>query len=141
MLPYLHPALARILRRSRRLERFFASLDQASRLDFDRYIREAKRDETRKRRLEHIMEHLSETMEAERDLPPLLRRAFAGNARARQGWELMPQTRRRSYLLNLFRSRYLDTRARCLELMLEDFVRYADRRGEDRVIGKTGDLS
>lgn len=127
MLSTLHPALARQLRRSRRLLRFFVSLSRTLRLDFDRYIRDAKREETRKRRLEHIMEHLSETMEAERDLPPALRRAFAGNARAREGWEIMPESRRRECLLNLFRSRYLDTRARCMELMLEDCVRYAER--------------
>jgi hypothetical protein len=52
-----------------------------------------------------------EAMEAELDPPPLMKAAFARNAEARRGWELMPQTLRRPYLIFIFRGRYPETRA------------------------------
>jgi hypothetical protein len=44
-------------------------------------------------------------MEAELDPPPLIKGAFARNAKGRQGWERMPQSLRRQYLISIFRSR------------------------------------
>jgi len=127
----IHPALARALRRRRRLGNFFASLEESWRQQFDSYIREAKREETRKRRVLRVIEHLTETMEAELDLPPLLRRALAGNPRARQGWDLMPQALRRHHLLTIFRSRYPETRAAWVEMVAGECARYADRHASE----------
>jgi hypothetical protein len=67
-----------------------------------------------------------EAMEAELDPPPLMKAAFARNARARQGWELMPQPLRRQYLIFIFRSRFPDTRDRYLEHTLLESARYAE---------------
>jgi uncharacterized protein YdeI (YjbR/CyaY-like superfamily) len=120
----LHPLLARALRRHR-LKRFFDSLSEATRNDFDRFISSVKKEETRLRRLEQTIEHLTEAMEAELDPPPLIKTAFARNAKARQGWELMPQSLRRQYLIDIFRSRFPETRLLHLENALREAAQYA----------------
>ena len=89
-----HPALARELRQSKRLQKFFDSLPESSRHQIDLEVREVKKEETRLRRAQHAAEYLMEAMEAELDPPPLIKAVFARNARARQGWELMPQSLR-----------------------------------------------
>ena len=80
----IHPVLARELRQSKRLQKFFDSLPESSRHQIDREIREVKED-TRLRRAQHAAEYLMEAMEAELDPPPLMKAAFARNTQARQG--------------------------------------------------------
>src|SRR5207253_11462208 len=50
------------------------------------------------RRAEQIAERLLTAMEAERDLPPILKAAFARDPRAYQGWQRMSPTQRRHQL-------------------------------------------
>jgi uncharacterized protein YdeI (YjbR/CyaY-like superfamily) len=121
----IHPALARELRQSKRLLKFFHSLPESSRRQIDDSVREVKKEETRKRRAHHAAEYLMETMEAELDPPPLIQRAFSRNAQARRGWELMPLSLRRQYLIAIFRSRFPETRARYLERTLLESAQYA----------------
>jgi|ERR1041385_4779599 len=122
----LHPLLARALRRHG-LKRFFNSLSESTRNDFDRFIRSVKKEETRLRRLEQAIEHLAEAMEAELDPPPMIKSAFSRNDKARRGWELMPQSLRRQYLIDIFRSRYPETRLLHLENVLREAAQYAGR--------------
>jgi uncharacterized protein YdeI (YjbR/CyaY-like superfamily) len=121
----LHPLLARALRRHG-LIRFFNSLSESTRADFDYRIRSVKREATRLRRLEQTIELLTTVREAELDPPPALKAAFTYNPQARRGWELMPQQTRRQYLIEIFRSPYPDTRARNLEYAVRESARYAD---------------
>ncbi|MFL6312679.1 MAG: YdeI/OmpD-associated family protein [Terriglobales bacterium] len=123
----IHPLLARELRESKRLQKFFNSLPESSRHQIDHEVREVKKEDTRLRRAQHAAEYLMEAMEAELDPPPLMRAAFRRNAQARQGWELMPQSHRRQYLIAIFRSRFPDTRAANLAFALLDAAQYADR--------------
>jgi uncharacterized protein YdeI (YjbR/CyaY-like superfamily) len=124
----IHPALVRELRQSKRLQKFFDSLPQSSRQQIDREVREVKKEETRLRRAQHAAEYLMEAMQAELDPPPMIKAAFDRNAKARRGWELMPQSLRRQYLIAIFRSRFPDTRARWLEHTLLESAQYADSR-------------
>ncbi|HET9282354.1 MAG TPA: YdeI/OmpD-associated family protein [Candidatus Angelobacter sp.] len=121
----LHPLLAHALRHHR-LKRFFNSLSESTRNDFDHFIRSVKREETRIRRVQQTIELLTEVMEAELDPPPLIKSAFARNEQARRGWELMPQSLRRQYLLAIFRSRFPETRIRYLERTLLESARYSE---------------
>ncbi|HZS26073.1 MAG TPA: YdeI/OmpD-associated family protein [Candidatus Angelobacter sp.] len=121
----LHPLLARALCRHR-LQRFFNSLPESTREQFDYSIRSVKKEETRQRRIQQTIELLTETMQAELDPPPLIKSAFARNAKARRGWELMPQSLRRQYLLAILRSRFPETRIRYLERTLLESTRYAE---------------
>ena len=122
----IHPRLARELRRHG-LKRFFNSVSESTRNDFDRFIRSVKKDETRLRRLDQTIELLTTAMEAEHDPPPLIKSAFACNAKARRGWELMPQSLRRQYLIDIFRRRYPETRLLHLENALREAAQYAGR--------------
>lgn len=72
----IHPVLARELRQSKRLQKFFDSLPESSRHQIDREVREVKKEETRLRRAQHAAEYLMEAMEAELDPPPLMKAAF-----------------------------------------------------------------
>jgi len=123
----IHPVLARELRQSKRLQKFFDSLPDSSRQQIDREVREVKKEETRLRRAQHAAEYLMEAMEAELDPPPLMKAAFRRNAQARQGWELMPQSLRRQYLIFIFRGRYPETRALYIERTILDAAQYAGR--------------
>lgn len=122
----LHPLLAHALRRHS-LKRFFNSLSETTRNDFDRFIRSVKKEETRLRRLEQTIEHLTEAIQAEIDPPPMIKSAFTRNVKARQGWDLMPQSLRRQYLIDIFRSRYPETRLLHLENALREAAQYAGR--------------
>jgi uncharacterized protein YdeI (YjbR/CyaY-like superfamily) len=121
-------AMACELRRSKRLQRFLNSLPDSTREQFKHFISSVKTEDTRLRRVQQTIELLTEVMEAELDPPPLIKSAFARNAQARQGWELMPQSLRRQYLIAIFRSRFPDTRARNLEFTLRQCAQYAGRR-------------
>jgi Bacteriocin-protection, YdeI or OmpD-Associated len=123
----IHPTLARELAKSKRLLKFFNSLPDSTREQIDRTIREVKKEETRQRRACHAAEYLMETMEAELDPPPLIRAAFTRNAKACRGWELMPQSLRRQYLIGIFSSRFPETRALYLERTVMESAQYADR--------------
>jgi len=121
----IHPLLARELRQSKRLQKFFDSLPESTRREIDHTIREVKKEETRLRRAQHAAEYLMEAMEAELDPPPLMKAAFRRNAQARQGWKLMPQPLRRQYLIFIFRGRYPETRALYIERTVLDAAQYA----------------
>ena len=129
----IHPALACELAKSKRLLKFFNSLPDSTREQIDNSIRNVKKEETRQRRAQQAAEYLTETMEAELDPPPLIRAAFARNPKARQGWELMPQSLRRQYLISIFRSRFPETRALYLERTLLESASYADSHTKESV--------
>ena len=123
----IHAALARALRQSKRLQKFFHSLPESSRQQIDREVREMKKEETRLRRAQHAAEYLMGAMEAELDPPPMMKAVFARNAKAHQGWQLMPQSLRRQYLIDIFRSRFPDTRAANLAHTVREAAQYAGR--------------
>ncbi len=122
----LHPLLARALRRHG-LIRFFNSLSESTRADFDYRIRSVKKESTRLRRLEQTIELLTIAKQAELDPPPALKAAFACNEQARRGWNLMPQPLRRQYLIFIFRSPYPETRALYIERTVLDAAQYVGR--------------
>ena len=104
----MHPSRTRQVQTSSEILQL---LPASTREQIDNSIRNVKKEETRQRRARHAAEYLMETMEGELDPPPLIRAAFARNPKARQGWELMPQSLRRQYLIGIFRSRFPETRA------------------------------
>jgi uncharacterized protein YdeI (YjbR/CyaY-like superfamily) len=60
------------------------------------------------------------TMEAELDLPPILKLAFARDPRAHQGWQSMTLLQRRGHLLGIFYCRTPESRDRRISKMLEE---------------------
>ena len=96
------PELSRQLRQSRPLQRFFASLEDYQRQWIVEWIHSARRDDTRRRRAVRAAELLMKVMDAESDLPPVLKIAFARSPKAGREWERWTLDHRRATLLRLF---------------------------------------
>lgn len=119
--------LLRIFRQAKPLQRYFDSLNYSTRRYIALWVEEGKHLETRRRRAEQLAERLLETMEAERELPPLIQMALQRNPKARTGWELMSAAHRRAHLLAIFYYRNPESRARRLAKAMEEMVEYGER--------------
>jgi uncharacterized protein YdeI (YjbR/CyaY-like superfamily) len=122
------PELKRVLSQDRSVVRWFDKLNYSTRKWIVDWVSDPKGHEARQRRAEQVSEQLLSTMEAERELPPILQRAFAGNPQAARGWDLMTPVQRRSLLLAIFYYRNPESRSRRLEKVLELAARVADRK-------------
>ncbi len=129
--------LLRELGESKRLLKFFESLNPSRRNEIARWIAESRNEETRRRRARQIAERLIETMEAERDLPPIMQLAFRQNPKAHEEWERMSQSHRRAHLLAIFYYRTPEARAnrlqKCLKEMLERAEKTAGRTKKSKL--------
>jgi uncharacterized protein YdeI (YjbR/CyaY-like superfamily) len=117
--------LQRALAEDRRLSRWFDRLNYSTRKYLTDWIADVKSPPARERRAEQIAERLLSTMEAERELPPILQVEFSRNSRAHQGWQRMSPTHRRAHLLAMFYYRNPEARARRIAKMMEDAEQFA----------------
>ena len=124
------PEMKKVFAEARSLERWFAKLSYSIRKWLMDGITQPKSPEARVRRAEQVAELLMSAMEAERELPPLLRVAFARNPKAQTAWERMTSTQRRGQLLAVFYYRNPEARARRLDKAVEEAIRLAERAGE-----------
>lgn len=111
--------LTRIFRQSKRLEKWFDSLSYSYRREIARWIAIPTAQSSRDRRADQIAERLLETIDAERDLPPLIKMALARDAVARAGWQRMTPIQKRGELMGVFYYRTPESRARRLAKMME----------------------
>jgi len=111
--------LERVFKQEKRLRKFYDSFNTSIRRWIADEIANRKSAAARERRAEQVAEQLLETMEAERDLPPLIKQAFAENPKAYAGWKTMTPLARRSQLLAVFYYRNPDSRARRLQKALD----------------------
>ena len=112
--------LKRFLAEDRALCRWFDNLSYSIRKWITDSITQPKSTDARLRRAEQIAERLLTAMEAERDLPPVLKAAFARDPRAYEGWQRMSPTQRRYQLLGIFYYRSPEARDRRIAKMLEE---------------------
>ena len=112
--------LKRFLAQDRALGRWFDHLSYSIRKWLTDWITQPKSTDARMRRAEQIAERLLTAMEAERDLPPILKAAFARDPRAYEGWQRMSSTQRRQQLLAIFYYRSPEARDRRIAKMLEE---------------------
>jgi len=126
--------LATLLDEERAFRRWYEQLSYSIRKWLGEWIVQVQSSEARVRRAEQIAERLLATMEAERELPPVLKAAFARDPRAYQGWQSMTPAHRRSHLLGIFYYRTPEARARRVAKMLEEASERADKatRGAPR---------
>ncbi|HMF92049.1 MAG TPA: YdeI/OmpD-associated family protein [Candidatus Angelobacter sp.] len=124
--------LVAVLRQSQRVKKFYESLNPSTRRDIARSIADMKSSDARNRRAERLAEHLMETIEAERQLPPLIERSLAQNPLAREGWKLMPPRQRRWHLLGILGYRSPESRDRRLEKAVQEMVKYAEKHASRR---------
>lgn len=112
--------LKRALSQDRSLRRCFDNLTYSIRRWIAVWIAQPKSAEARLRRAEQIAEQLLATMEAERELPPVLKAVFARDPRAYEGWQRMSASHRRHHLLGIFHYRSPEARDRRIAKMLEE---------------------
>ena len=119
--------LKRALAGDLQLRRWFERLNYSTRKEIGDWITQGKSAEARERRAQQVAERLLATMEAERELPPILQVAFARSSRAREGWERMSLSRRRTHLFGIFYYRSPEARARRLAKAVQDAEGLAER--------------
>jgi uncharacterized protein YdeI (YjbR/CyaY-like superfamily) len=118
--PVVVPAeMEKILKQEKQLRKFYDSFSDSIRRYVANEIASRKNPASRERRAEQVAEQLLETMEAERELPPLIMAAFANDPKAHAGWKKMTPLQRRGQLLGVFYYRNPDTRARRLAKAME----------------------
>ena len=118
----------RVLNEDRSFRRWFDQLGLSMRKWICDWIVSVKSPEARIRRAERIAEQLMATMEAELNLPPILKLAFARDPRAYQGWQSMTRLQRRGHLLGIFYYRSPEARDRRIAKMLDDALAHAERK-------------
>lgn len=119
--------LRNVLAQSRQLKKYYESFSHSIQREIAKWIADPKSSDARARRAEQIAERLLLTLEAERELPPVMRVAMAKNPKARAGWERMPPSHRRSHLLAIFYYRNPESRARRVAKAVEAMLAYADK--------------
>jgi len=129
--------LKRALSEERSLQRWFDNLSYSIRKWITDWIAQPKSAEARVRRADQIAEQLLTTMEAELELPPILKAAFARDPRAYEGWQCMSPTHRRHQLLSIFHYHNPLSRERRIAKMLEE----AAARGESVIRNKNAEVT
>jgi uncharacterized protein YdeI (YjbR/CyaY-like superfamily) len=122
------PELVAALKEDRRLRRWFDGLPEYTRKVMGAIVGEAKSAEAREKRAARIAEWLLLTLEAENELPPILRAAFLRQPQARAGWDAMTKTQRRNHLLGIFHYQAAGSRQRRVDQAVEDALRVAKRK-------------
>lgn len=120
--------LKRCLAEDRSLRRWFGQLNYSTRREIGDWIIQVKSAEARARRAAQIAERLLATMEAERELPPVLKAAFARDPRALAGWQRMSPSHRRGHLFGIFYYRSPEARDRRVAKTIEDAIAFAERK-------------
>ncbi len=124
--------LKRVFSQERPLLRCFDKLNYSTRKWIADWVSGVKSADARVRRSEQVAEQLLSTIEAERELPPMIQLAFARNPRAREGWEQMSNTARRGQLLAIFYYRTPESRARRLSKVVEAAAAFAEKKADKR---------
>jgi uncharacterized protein YdeI (YjbR/CyaY-like superfamily) len=124
--------MERALAEDRSLRRWFRDLNESTRKNAAQWVAAAKSVEARERRAVQLAERLLATMEAEKELPPLLRMAFDRDPQASAGWKMMSQARRRGHLLGIFYYRDPKTQAQRARKAVADAYAWAEKRNVGR---------
>lgn len=123
----LPPQLEAILKEDRVLKRWYDRLNHATRNYIGKWIVDVKSDEARARRADQIAERLLSVMEAEHELPPALKIAFASDPIAAKIWNDLAPSHRRNYLLAIFYYRDPQSRARRISKVFAELRQKRDK--------------
>jgi len=129
--------LLRELGQSKRLLKFFESLNPSRRNEIAKWLALCKTSEARTRRARQIAERLMETMEAERELPPILQLALRQNPKAAEQWERMSQSHRRAHLFRIFYYREPEARTRQVAKAIDQMLGRKPKPGNEEDFSET----
>jgi len=122
------PELKRILAEDKTFRRWFDALSYSIRKWISDWVVQPKSTSARMRRAEQVAEQLFSAMEAERELPPVLRLAFTRDPRALEGWNLMSPSHRRGLLIAVFYYRSPEARVRRVDRIVEEAIALAEKK-------------
>jgi Domain of unknown function (DUF1905)/Bacteriocin-protection, YdeI or OmpD-Associated len=122
--------LKRFFKEDALLCKWFDTLNHSTRSEIGKWILQVKSQEARGRRAEQMAERLLAVMDAEHELPPLLRVAFGRDPRALEGWRLMSPSQRRGHLFGIFYYRTPEARSRRIDKALQEATAVAERKLE-----------
>jgi uncharacterized protein YdeI (YjbR/CyaY-like superfamily) len=122
--------LLRELSQSKRLLKYYESLTHSIRNWLSKWITAPKSEDARIRRSKQIAEWLMTTMEAERDLPPLIALALKQNPKAQEAWESMQASHRRRHLMAIFYYRSPEARMRRMAKVIDEITGKATKSGK-----------
>jgi hypothetical protein len=123
------PELEGLLSEDKTLRRWYdRELTESTRHEIVKWVCGVKSAEARLRRAQQITERLLATMDAERDLPPMIAMAFARDRAASEGWQKMPPSHRRRHLMAVFYYQSPEARGRRLAKVLADSRAYGEKR-------------
>lgn len=122
--------LKRFFKQDPILRKWFEELNYSTRNEIGKWVLQVKSAEARARRAEQMAERLLAVMDAEHEIPPVLKVAFARDAHAFEGWRQMSPSQRRNHLFGIFYYRNPEARARRIEKVLQDASAFAERRSQ-----------
>jgi uncharacterized protein YdeI (YjbR/CyaY-like superfamily) len=120
--------LKHILAEDKTFWRWFDALSYSIRKWICDWVMQPKSAASRVRRAEQVAEQLFSAMEAERELPPVMKLAFTRDPRALEGWNLMSPSHRRGQLIAIFYYRSPDARARRIDKVIAEAIGLAERK-------------
>ena len=120
--------LEEALNQDRALRKWFDRLSHSIRKWLSDLVAQAKSAHTRRKRADRVAEQVMEAMDAEHDLPPMIRLAFARNPGAEQAWKNMTVIQRRHGLLAVFYYRTPESRMKRLEKLIEQALLRAESK-------------
>jgi uncharacterized protein YdeI (YjbR/CyaY-like superfamily) len=125
--PVVPVELVKLFKGEKRLAKWFEGLSESMRWEIGKWIVGVKSAEARQRRAEQTCERLMLAMEGEKVLPPVVEVAFRGRPAAREGWEAMSATQRRSQLLAVFHYQGPEARQKRVDKLVKDCLKVAGR--------------
>lgn len=116
--------LLNLLKEDKGLAKWYQEkLSYSAKREIAKWVSDSKQAETRQRRAGQMAERLMSAMEAERELPPLIRRMMDQTPKSYAGWEKMTPAQRRYLLLAIFYYRSPEAQqrriAKAIDVMLE----------------------
>jgi uncharacterized protein YdeI (YjbR/CyaY-like superfamily) len=129
----LPPDLEKLFKQEKALRKFFSEWSDSGKRWVIHEIQGKKSAASRKKRIDQLAEQMLETIEAERELPPMIARAFDDSAKARSAWKKATPLYRRQRLYAIFYYRNVDSRAKRVQKVIDELLSKPDKRepGDD----------
>ena len=121
------PELAKILKQDRALKKWYGALSYSNRKEIASVISDPKSPAARVHRAEQMAERMMLSMEGEREIPPILERAFRQEPGARAGWHAMTPAQRRSQLMGIFGYQSPESREKRAAKAVAEALKVAER--------------